>query len=196
MKKISIANNDEGFVLVLCLLIMMVLSVGGIMATRTSTTDVKIAGNERSIKNNLYQGEAVSTEGSQCIGNESTMIDLRAMGDWLERVDGKNLTTSQQTEMDNLEEGDEDEWDEEIIFATVINRTCFSTVSGIDDGSQAIAKKAYGLGIASGSDASSSLKMTTNSAMYNFKIIGLSAQGVGEKTVEIGFRKRLDTSEQ
>lgn len=196
MKKISVATNDEGFALVLCLLIMMVLSLGGLMATRSSTTDVKIAGNERSIKNNLYQSEAVSTEGSQCIGNESSMIDLRAMGDWLDRVDGRNLTVAQQTEMDNLEEGDEVEWDEEWSYATVINRTCFSTVSGIDDGSQAIAKKAYGLGIASGRNSSSSLKMTANSAMYNFKIIGISAQGVGEKTVEIGFRKRLDTTEQ
>lgn len=196
MKKVSITNNDEGFVLVLCLLIMMVLALGGIMATRSATTDVKIAGNERSIKNNLYQGEAVSTEGSQCIGNESNMVDLRAMGDWLDRVDGKNLSEAQQDEMNSLEEGEEDEWDEEILYATVINRTCFSTVSGIDDGSQAVAKKAYGLGIASGSDSSSSLKMTANSAMYNFKIIGISAQGVGEKTVEMGFRKRLDTAEQ
>ncbi|MBU1419950.1 MAG: hypothetical protein KKI15_15815 [Proteobacteria bacterium] len=196
MKKVSNATNDEGFVLVLCLLIMMVLSVGGIMATRSATTDVKISGNERSIKNNLYQGEAVSTEGSQCIGNQSSMIDLRAMGDWLGRVDGKHLTAAQQTEMDNLEEGNLDEWAEEMTYATVINRTCFSTVSGIDDGSQAIAKRAYGLGIASGSDTSSSLKMTANSAMYNFKIIGISAQDIGKKTVEIGFRKRLDTSEQ
>ncbi len=196
MKKSPYVNNDQGFVLVLCMLILMVLSIGGIMAVQTSTTEVKISGNERSIKNNLYQGEGTTGEGAQCIANESSMVDLRRMGDWMDRVDGRNLSKDEKAEMDLLEEGIEEQWELEIDGGMVLNQTCFSTVSGIDDGSETIAKKAYGLGIASGETSASSLKMTAESAMYNFKIIGISSQNVGEKTVEIGFRKRLDTSEQ
>ncbi len=195
MKKSPSVNNDQGFVLVLCLLILMVLSIGGIMAVQTSTTEVKISGNERSIKNNLYQGEATSGEGAQCIDNESSTSDLKKMGDWMDRLDGRNLSADEQEEMDLLEEGIEERWDVQI-GGMVMNQTCVSTMSGIDDGSQTIAKKAYNLGIASGESSASSLKTTNKSAMFNFKIIGISSQNVGEKTVEIGFRTRLDISEQ
>lgn len=194
MEKSTVVNNDKGFVLVVCLLIFMVLSIGGIMVMQNANTEVQISGNERSIKNNMYQAEGTSHEGAQCIDNEASMVDLRKMGDWMERISG-TMSAADQQEMDNLEEGDDEEWDVEIAGA-VMNETCISTVSGIDDGSETIAKKGYGLGIAKGSSSGSSLKMTTDSAMYSFKIIGISSQNVGEKTVEIGFRKRLDTSEQ
>ena len=58
-------NNDGGFVLVVALLIMVVLTIIGIAATNTSVFELKISGNDRVHKRALYQAEAggiLSTE--------------------------------------------------------------------------------------------------------------------------------------
>lgn len=51
-------NNDGGFVLIVALLIMVVLTVIGIVATNTSVLELKISGNDRVHKRALYQAEA------------------------------------------------------------------------------------------------------------------------------------------
>lgn len=50
-------NNEEGFILVLVLLMLAVVTVIGIAATRTSDTEMQIAANERSRVNEFYNAE-------------------------------------------------------------------------------------------------------------------------------------------
>jgi Tfp pilus assembly protein PilX len=47
MKKKIKTNNEEGFVLVLALLALLIVTVLGVMALSTSTTEVMVAGNAR-----------------------------------------------------------------------------------------------------------------------------------------------------
>jgi hypothetical protein len=51
-------NNENGFVLVVAVLMLVVVTVIGLAATRTSETEVQIAGNERQIVDDLYNAES------------------------------------------------------------------------------------------------------------------------------------------
>ncbi len=58
-------RNDDGFVLIVALLIMVVLTIIGIAATRNTSLELMIAGNDKVHKRTLYQAEAgaiLSTE--------------------------------------------------------------------------------------------------------------------------------------
>jgi hypothetical protein len=50
--------KEQGSVVVIALMILVVLTLLGIMATRTATTDIRIAANEISYKKNFYIAEA------------------------------------------------------------------------------------------------------------------------------------------
>ena len=59
MSDIILKNHKEkGSVTVIALMILVVLTLLGIMATRTSTIDIRIAANEISYKKNFYVAEA------------------------------------------------------------------------------------------------------------------------------------------
>ena len=47
-------NNEEGFVLIVALVIMLVLTIIGIAANRNTTTELQIAGNDRAHKETFY----------------------------------------------------------------------------------------------------------------------------------------------
>ena len=51
-------NKEQGSVVVIALMILVVLTLLGIMATRTATTDIRIAANEITYKKNFYIAEA------------------------------------------------------------------------------------------------------------------------------------------
>lgn len=50
-------NSESGFVLVLAVLMLAVITVIGVAATRTSETESRIASNERQIANEFYNAE-------------------------------------------------------------------------------------------------------------------------------------------
>lgn len=50
-------NNENGFVIVLAVLMLAVITVIGFAASRTSETETQIASNERQIANELYNAE-------------------------------------------------------------------------------------------------------------------------------------------
>jgi len=50
-------NSENGFVLILAVLMLAVITVIGVAATRTSETESRIASNERQIANELYNAE-------------------------------------------------------------------------------------------------------------------------------------------
>jgi Tfp pilus assembly protein PilX len=58
MKNNTRIGNQEGSVIVLALILLVLLTLLGISATRTSTIEVQIAANERQAVQNLYQAES------------------------------------------------------------------------------------------------------------------------------------------
>lgn len=65
------ANNEDGYVLIVSLIIMMVLVVLGIAATNTTNVELQIAGNEKVAKDNFYKAEAAAYEAAQLLENEN-----------------------------------------------------------------------------------------------------------------------------
>ena len=58
-------NNEEGSVLILALIMLVLLTLIGISATTTSMIETRIAGNERVYKRNLYSAEAAAMQCAQ-----------------------------------------------------------------------------------------------------------------------------------
>ncbi|MEA1947627.1 MAG: pilus assembly PilX N-terminal domain-containing protein [Thermodesulfobacteriota bacterium] len=58
MKDNTRIGNEDGSVIVLSMVLLVLLTILGISATRTSTIEVQIASNERHAVQNLYQAEA------------------------------------------------------------------------------------------------------------------------------------------
>ncbi len=71
MQIFNSANNEDGFVLIVSLLILMVLIVLGIAATNTTTVELQIVGNEKVAKDNFYKAEAAAYEAAQLLENET-----------------------------------------------------------------------------------------------------------------------------
>lgn len=60
MKTLSMLKNEDGSVLITALLLLVFLTLIGISATTTTTTDMQVAGNEKSFKLAFYAAEAAS----------------------------------------------------------------------------------------------------------------------------------------
>ena len=58
MKDNTLIRNQEGSVIVLSMVLLVLLTILGISATRTSTIEVQIASNERQAVQNQYQAES------------------------------------------------------------------------------------------------------------------------------------------
>ncbi len=66
---IRTVKNEQGFVLVLSLMVLVVLTLLGISASRTSVTELEIAGNDNLAKMLLYYAESGAYEAAQRLEN-------------------------------------------------------------------------------------------------------------------------------
>ncbi|MBV5329868.1 MAG: hypothetical protein JZU65_19945 [Chlorobium sp.] len=60
---LEIGDNEEGFVLVTSLMIMVILILFGIFALNTTTTELRVAGNDRVAKEDFYNQESCVAKG-------------------------------------------------------------------------------------------------------------------------------------
>jgi len=60
-------KNEEGFVLIVSLLMLLVLMIIGIAATNMTTIDLQISGNDKASKQTFYQAEAGTQVGSELV---------------------------------------------------------------------------------------------------------------------------------
>ncbi len=71
MKKKCLIKNEEGYVLIVSLVLLGLLSLIGIAATNTATLEIQIAANSRTYIRNFYKGEAAVREGLNRLLNAS-----------------------------------------------------------------------------------------------------------------------------
>ena len=69
-------RNEEGFVLVTSLLIMLVLTIIGIAANRNTSTELKIAGNDRLYKENFYEADGVTELSAEVLEQNIACLDF------------------------------------------------------------------------------------------------------------------------
>ena len=69
-------NNESGFILVLALAMLVVLSIIGLSGTRTSVIDLKIAGNEREMTQEFYVSDSVWQIGALWLNHLASAPDI------------------------------------------------------------------------------------------------------------------------
>ncbi len=109
MNEISRVKNEEGSVLIVALIILVLLTLLGIYATKTTEVEIQIAGNDYRYKRNVYSAEAVAMECAQNI-KDTEVLDTGALP-WLYAMGGLTSgdvtngtwddTTSQQSTADS-----------------------------------------------------------------------------------------------
>jgi Tfp pilus assembly protein PilX len=65
MKEKCLLKNEDGSVLVLALVMLVLLTLLGIAASRTSSIEIQVSGNDTIYKQNLYMAEAGAMEAAQ-----------------------------------------------------------------------------------------------------------------------------------
>lgn len=82
MKEKSLLKNDDGSVLVLALVMLMLLTVLGISASMTSSIEIQISGNDMIYKQNLYMAEAAPMRAAQQIENGGPEMRMPTDPSW------------------------------------------------------------------------------------------------------------------
>ncbi len=157
-------NNEEGSVLILALIMLVLLTLLGISATTTSMIETRIAGNERVYKRNFYAAEAAVMQGAQNM-EQTDLQNPRPT--WLGLLGAVNepadirLTSFWDTSLDPLPQ------------AAVIPNTLFvATSRGYAGGAQG-----------------TSLAMGT-SKVHTYSVFGrCQPSNSGPTIIEIGYRK-------
>jgi hypothetical protein len=162
----QIMNNEEGAVLIVALMMLVVLSFLGFSASTTSQIETKIAGNERFYKQDLYFSDGAAMEGAQIMSDFAG--DLRTApfaGQWLHALG--TLTEANIRDIDN----------------TWWNAGSNSQVSIVDPDSRFMA---LSMGIARGSSLSAG-----SPSIHQYRLYGRRRPANQGRfcTVEVGFRK-------
>jgi len=89
MKEKLRLKNEDGAVLVIALIILVLLTLMGIAITTTSEFEIHIAGNERIYKENVYNAEAAAMEAAQ-IMEEAASLDSGAIS-WIKSIGSVTL---------------------------------------------------------------------------------------------------------
>lgn len=171
-KTISILKNEEGSVIVIALLILVLLTIIGISGTNTTVTELGIVRNEAIYKQNFFRAEAAAVNAAQLLEDEDNATLLRDLPygpfgkEWL-RNDFNDLP-------DPVNIASDANWDDGIDFSE----------QAIDFDNRFLA---FYQGVASGS----TLGMD-GSTLHDFSIFGRSQKdGVGGAAIiEMGYRKR------
>ncbi len=185
-------NNEDGFVLILSMMVLVVLTLLGMSGTRNAIIETQIAGNDNMAKILFYDAESAAHEAAQRLRNEKDHDALKAdrpsendlvVARYVDTPSGKldvedGLLSDEQTEI-ALEKKEE-----------AVKLAQDSVLAQHNITTQMIALD-YG---AVKGDLGSSLKMT-ESKVYFFKLVGraLLAKDIGydrDKMIEIGYKKR------
>ena len=165
MKITALLNNEDGSIIILTLIFLVLLTVMGMSATSTSTIEVQIAGNGARFKQNLYLAEAAAMEAIQRMedaGSSNLVMDDAAAFSWLNDDLGDITNPS-----------------------TQIPSTLTSSVSDPVTGGQP-----RFAAVSRGVTGAASLGMTASSQLYTFDVYGIyDADGLSQ--VVVGYKKRF-----
>jgi type IV pilus assembly protein PilX len=76
MCRTLLSRNQEGVVLVLCLITLVLLTLIGVSATNTSQLEAEISGNDKTSKEAFYAAEVSLTAGENVVNSQLSRMDL------------------------------------------------------------------------------------------------------------------------
>lgn len=171
-------NNEDGFVLVLALIFLVVLSLLVVAGVRMTTTELKIAGNERIGKVNFYNAEAAAYEGVQRNLNKSNPENLLPGHSDFSSDDDPELqvVVDETNDMANLDQDGDGEVDP---------AAASDLPSIVFDGATVEL-----LVVLNAIPSGSSLALGA-SRLYSYSSYGMSKASGGQSIIIVGFKKRF-----
>lgn len=164
MRKRCILKGEDGSIVVIALMILVVLTLLGISATRTAETEIQIARNENIFKQNLYLAECAAMAGAQMLENETDITILEDLSlNWLH----SSLP------------------DTDIRSDTNWNPSNNNSNQVLDTTTRYLAVYQ---GIAPGSSMDIGGQPTS---LHQFVVYGCSTKNYGEALIEVGYRRRF-----
>lgn len=171
-KIISPIKNEDGSVIVMAMIILVLLTLIGISSTDNTLIEGQIVRSEALYRQNLYRAEGAIVELAQIM--EDNDITFASAYDWLtDAVAAPDMTVVAN-------------WDWSGGGAS--NAQIANNVDDPGDINNVVAQSAVANGIAGGS----SMNMTGGSNLYDFVVYGLfdSTTNQGRKLIAMGYRKR------
>ncbi len=168
MQKKSPIKNEDGSVIILALIFLVLLTIIGMSAVDTSIIEVQISGNDVRYKTNLYRAEGAAMEVAQIIETETNPSFLHPQGtnspSWMYPSDVFDLSDP------NIMDG--------------------RVAAGELGVSNVHADASYGV-VALGIGFGDSLDITSPSQMNEYAIYGFYSGNDGQSHVVVGYKKRF-----
>ena len=168
MQRKSTIKNENGSVIILAMIFLVLLTIIGMSAVDTSTIEVQISGNDVRYKTNLYRAEGAAMECAQMIESETDPSFLHPQGtnspSWIYPNNVYDLS------------------DSDIMDGRV--------TAGELGVSNVHADASYGV-VALGIGFGDSLDITAPSQMNEYSIYGFYSGNDGRSHVVVGYKKRF-----
>jgi hypothetical protein len=180
-KKNSLADED-GSAMVIALIVLAVLTIIGIFAINTSTTELQIVRNEQIYQINFYQAESSAYQAAQRIEletNSDNLLPRLSPPDWI------NDTTD--TSGNPVELSVPGNWVVDDVTANDNSAKAFIPEA---DGTVSMSAEALYAAISKGVRKGSSLDIAAT-RLYEYAVFGQSQSNNGSVIVEIGYLKRF-----
>ncbi len=89
-ERTPLAGDEQGFVLVLALMVLVVLSLMGTAAMMVRNTELQLTSNTEIVETNFYAVETVTVEGATNIEllDDDILLNVASFPDWLKPDDG------------------------------------------------------------------------------------------------------------
>ena len=167
MKKLALIKEDQGTILPIALVLLLLLTMIGIAATMTSEVEIRIAGNELAYKQNLYYAEGSAMTGVQMLENEPDTSQLSTLSfPWLHgSLPNPNIASDINWDPDNNNAN-------EALPGEPGYNGYLAVYQGIDPGGS--------LDIGG-----------STTTLHKYVIYGRSAQKNGEAIIEVGYKRRF-----
>ena len=164
-QNIRLTVNEEGSVLIVALIMLVLITLMGISATTTTDIGIQIAGNDMIYKKNLYSAEASAMEAIQTL--ENTNLETTAI-DWLTNVE--NSITDDEVR-------DDARWDADFS----------GDLSGL--GESVTSTQSNYIAVFDGMDEIQESLDVSKTRIHLYSVYGRSNQNNGVSIVKLGFRK-------
>ena len=161
-----IIKSEDGSVMVVALIVLAMLTIIGISASNTSTTELQIVRNDLLYRMNFYKAEAAAREGAQTVANLAT-------------ANPDEVNPGQTTKtwvVDPVADG--------------IDPTRIADMESIDEASSTVADGATTYAAAY-LGRTGSVAAENESQVYHFNLYGLHADTEGRAFVEMGYKVKV-----
>ena len=202
---LDILCHENGFVLVLSMMILVVLTLLGISATRTSVIERQIARNDNIAKILFYSAEGAAHEAAQLMDralkpqinligtlDKDTSSEFHwVIGVTVELDQMQKLYDKNESILNALIDGEYWEDEENEKSKDIINwQNARTAILSKDKGGTDLSTDARYLAIDYGPGSGDSAQMYTEK-LYTYKILGRADRDERKKIVEIGFKRRF-----